>query len=381
MQEIPSFLERSWTTPIFIENDDVWFCSAAQKVVTAQKFGRLSAMLMAEKLKNSQNSPQNKTFGYAKCFHDFEFVIRFLIPYLHCLGDENKIVPPSPQLLTALDYIGRHLSDLEKRLGEKQAIPIQQQLKDNLFPQRCLAIAGMLVPLHPLPRGVVQYDVTVNGRPYQYCSYGTRPISRLADKQNTSFMQQTNPLQDNLTSVSNLIIEMENLITKFLKPINNQRYKTIFKDDIHELQYNRGNFILVRGPLTVWSPPEPPNHRSATSSRLIHARRVSSNKPPKEFYLALQIKGKTRFERLAAPVGMLNRQELFWSASGMPNVKGVCLGDGKQYRKFLSADFNEAEAVVQYLNAAVLAKTGISLCHQWCKSRRKPQMSVGSGRR
>jgi hypothetical protein len=117
------------------------------------------------------------------------------------------------------------------------------------------------------------------------------------------------------------------------------RYARLYRDCHHEVQYSRGSWTLVRGPV--------PRRTDNVS-----------------IFLGLHLRGATRRQLLSVPPRPARSAEAFWTQAGEPCDGGLCMGATPQYQHLSSDAFSDAEAIIQWLDGGVILATGRSALHQ-----------------
>jgi hypothetical protein len=116
-------------------------------------------------------------------------------------------------------------------------------------------------------------------------------------------------------------------------------YQLFHSDADHQLQHSRGQWQLVRGPV---------------------ANRMRALK----LFVGLHLVGRRRQDWLSVAPRLGARQEDFWTPRGGPLRRGICVGDHGQYRRLLSRQFSDAEALLEWVDAGVILGTGRSEWHR-----------------
>jgi hypothetical protein len=123
-------------------------------------------------------------------------------------------------------------------------------------------------------------------------------------------------------------------------------YEVLYRDGHHEVQYSRGSWILVRGPVPL---------RIGTGS----------------IFLGLHLRGAGRKHLLSHALHRANSADGFWSTSPDLSSTWICMGDPEQYKHLVTPAFTDPEAIVNWLDAGVIVATGRSDLHRSLRRSRR----------
>lgn len=364
-----SFLRLAAKYPVFIEGDNVW----VQNMPGNPTPKRLCSF--SSQFKGAQTQPNGVVESariQAQHMHEISFCIRELIPYLRSLslGDRTSLVSG--------EDIERDLKELNQLSGglidktvntSSQAADLQVLLK--LFCVPCVLAFGQIIPLQRIVRNRrprssgLDGFITINNTQYAYLqqSRSLREIIGLVDLLFSGIQPATpNPLEQRRNNdVAGLFLQSLERLFARLGGVNMGGYRRLYHDQYHEIQYNRGHLILVRGPVT---------HRRA----------------PRNMYVGIRIIGNQRAQWSRQNPILRNVDQSFWKADGTPETNNLCMGNPGQYSWLFSNEhqLTDAESIVQWLDAGVINATGISMVQQAFRRTNLPQLRQnlpGMGRR
>jgi hypothetical protein len=288
------------------------------------------------------------------------FCVCDLIPYLKFLDKGNEVdLKCSPELEQAVSNISRQAAILQGRIGYTTGPPIPLDQLQKIFCVPCVVRSTQVIPM--VLSGITGYSEpnSITFR-YRYCIHEAQPLSSVLAEIQQSLEKEPN--QEGTTNeikreTAALIQEIDHLIAR-LDPVDLGRFKLIYYDRYHQIHYRNGHIVLVRGPIV--------------------GRNANHCNP---IYVGLTISGKTRGERLMVQPHHCNQPEQLWTTEGFPISGGLCMGNPGQYSELSKSKFTDAEAVVQWLDAAVIVATGSSLFHrdqrdQKLKEMQQRQMSL-----
>jgi hypothetical protein len=270
---------------------------------------------------------------YLRNFDALQFSLRDLEPYLQVLGGGRRIPIDENLVRDRLGVLGRQAARLRVLLEmDDPALKLAEALR---IP--CMISRGRIVPLQHLrrsvPRGLRQFE----REDYRLCEERSVPLetamAEVADRARRAGARRDR-IAEALASppCAEFVAGIRQLL-KCYRPRRRHCYKLLYSDTVHELQESRGFCVLVR--------------RARTG-------------PHRGVAVGLPIGGSNRAQILAAPPGVSEGAGGFWGPDGRPAVGRMCMGDRRQYRRFMTDQFSDAEAVVQWLHVGVLLSLGIS---------------------
>ena len=285
---------------------------------------------------------------YHERFHELEFCLCCLIPYLRFLqtGREADLADVTA-MRKALAEVAEQLEVAGQQLGTDQPHRLELDLIRRVLGVPCAVTNDQIIPLEKVAGGPARRDVMIKGTCYRHQLAGARPTRRvLAELQRamTAWPGIADGSGDAATAAAKQLLAKIQAVLEGLNPVQEKAYKLLYRDQYHQLQHNRGQFVLVRGPL-------------------------KNNINPGQIYVGLPISGRTRQQWLAAPPRTVKRLKDFWTNSGLPSSGGACMGTSTQYSHLFSDQFTDVEAVVQWLDAGVILASGHSVLRQLDRSR------------
>lgn len=343
-------LEHIKLGTLYLHGDTIYMPRPGQ-LKDVKRIGLLSAWLKTQSPQLVQSDVVIKAKDYATRINEFVFTVGWLIPYLKFLdtGDESAMSTPT-ELEQALGRVVRLAAGLRNRPVQRQVQPISTDLLHQIFKVPSALTLGMVIPLEPAVGAPPwkPHDIIIEGNLYRPCLNRARPLSEvieeiekvIREKQDT---EGTTGDVDREAAKA-LLDDVENIIRRF-EPVNVGRYRVVYKDRFHQVQYNRGSFVLVRGP-------------------------VNMRNGPGQLYIGLHILGIIQRKWLATSPRGCRRLQDFWMPNGLPATGGMCVGNKNQYRRLLSSGLTDSEAIVQWIDAGVILATGISALHRQLRDRK-----------
>jgi hypothetical protein len=330
-----SALANTLPGPLYTDGMNIWLIQAGPKNVgVVQKLGSFYEII----LKQYFQEIVSEGMDYANKIHDLRFALCDLVSWLRFL-DTGQSEPPSPEIQRAVSDFTNRASTLEQKINMPQC---QQTIAPSII------IAGLVIKL--MPTSTDNYDITINNINHKFLLNEIRPISEALAQIQSFISLNENLIHEAEAFASSFISDLEKMISYFFPTsINDRPYRVLYQGH-HELHYGSSSFVLVRGPLTA---------------------RIENPKQKGPFYVAIPVTGRTRAERIATvPYRATNPNE-FWSANKkfMPR-QSVCMGNRLQYTRLSSPLINDADALVQWLDAAVNIATNSSQFHQSWRNQR-----------
>jgi hypothetical protein len=336
--------------------DGVFVTPALNRCEEARRIGPLSNYV---RMLAARPQPAGALLGgvlgeartHARQLGELRFCLNELLPLLqsyedagaHCGEDSPRISTPRFQRLEARARgLLRHLD---------RPIPALESPDVVLawLGAPCAIVSGTVIPLERVTSGTPRgFAVTIGGDRYVLRTEDGRPLQGLL----RDLRLETQRCAEQLLTAEPALVQMA---TDFLgdvesilaqcRPRDRGRYRLFHFDRDHQLQYSRGHWMLVRGPV---------ERRTGEGS----------------LFLGLAIKGSTRAERQSVVPRPSPTIEGLWTPQGEPARGRFCVGSAQQYRHLLSGVyFTDAEAAVQWLDAGVILTTGRSAFHQrWRKA-------------
>jgi hypothetical protein len=155
----------------------------------------------------------------------------------------------------------------------------------------------------------------------------------------------TNPTAAPVRDEAVRLLDVAKDILYMLGTTDAGRSKIVYQDPNHQLLYNQGHFVLVRGPLSL---------KDGTG----------------RVFVGLNILGVIKNQCLATPPRVAKSLEELWTADGLHSTGGMCMGDKKQYDRLRMPTLKNEEALVQWLDAGALLATRTPAFHdKWRKQR------------
>ncbi len=269
---------------------------------------------------------------------EFCFCLSELVPQLRALCGAEPIREPG-----GLEEMVKRAHELESAIaGLLMPEPYAEPLAESLRVP-CTLTARAVVPLEPVSRRrKSDFVVEVDGQLYRYRLDGTETIDdflKNAERVLLSLLRDAVGAHPELGQRLKEFRGLARSVARRYAPRRRAHYSVFHEDDEHQLQYSRGAWMLVRGPLPM---------------------RIGEGTA----FVALPIRGRTRRERLSRAPAAGRSAEDFWRSPGLPARAGICMGTSAQYQWLLSKQFTDAEAVVHWLDASAILATGRSEFHR-----------------
>jgi hypothetical protein len=283
---------------------------------------------------------------------NLRFVLQELFPLLRSLGaSRNSAVSVSAEVArqlqefekraaSFLDDVGRRTSALTTSgLSHKERASLARMLG---LP--CALVGMAVIPLQPVPHPTSwDIHVKIESQLFRYCIERTRPLQ--------SFLQALSRAEDwgsrralarepsLLQFATELLASARTILSSC--GLTGRGLQIPFRGAARfQLQHQTGSWILTVGP---------------TRPRLREG-------PP--VYVGVAIRGRTREERLSSAPMVSRTATGFFTPNGEPQRGGICMGAMEQYRHLHSPRFTDAEALLYWLDAALVLATGRSVFHQ-----------------
>jgi hypothetical protein len=287
----------------------------------------------------NSNSAESKASRYVAGMRAFAFTLSSLLPYLQfldagCQGSMRS----DPDLNKAL----KQLEVLTEGLGQLFRLPCPEEVERMVLDTLgvpCAIFQSRVIPLSRLlPGDTSQQTISWEGICYELAHERARPLQEILDRLDAGLQSLMAPISP---AVHQAAIDFLDAIGRALgmcRPADRGSYLEVYTDGRHTLHHYQSQFYLVRRPADGG------------------CRR----------FVGLLIQGRTRQQMLATPPGL--------NASGLPPFSPVCMGPREQYAHYLTDRFTDAEAVVQYLDAAVgvAGRSAISRARMRFPRRRLP---------
>jgi hypothetical protein len=229
-----------------------------------------------------------------------------------------------------------------------------------VFATPCEVTRNAVLPLQPAGDApATAEDITLDGqrlRPRHNCA---RPLPVVLNEADTIFRRRTGqPISDALQQHHKFQQDLDALIDRACSPKRALNFSVLYKDALHTLTYNRGNFVLIRGPVENRNIEAASQAVGKTPLNRAHQGR------PANFYVGVAIVETSRARWLAIAPRACQRPEDFWTNAGIPVTQGICVGDRRQFTRLATPAFLDEEALVQWLDAGVTIATQSTIYHQ-----------------
>ncbi len=321
---------------------------------------------------SGEATPRGPLVGYVQSLLEYE---RRVAPELSgVLGEAQSHLKKLPLLRFILNELlpelrgpsgGENepkLSADEFRRLQKQARPLRKDLEQlvpsldstdevaDLIGAPCVILGRSVAPLSPvtaLNSGSPVFNV--GGTLYAACLEQTRPFSnrlRRVRKEEERRHEQGLRERPGLVEAAGEFVHNLNAILDRFGPRERGTYQLFHRDADHRLQYSRGHWMLVRGPV---------------------AGRMGGRK----IYVGLVLRGHLRRNWLSVPMRAALDPGDFWSPNGKPLGGGLCMGDKSQYAGLRGDDLTNAQSVLEWLDAGVIVATGRSDQHRVWRAARQ----------
>jgi len=326
--------------PYYVVEDKIWQAQPSRPSAGMRIVGTLTAW--AKGLQQTVcMGILAKAWEHVYRTNELQFCIGRLIPYLKFLetGNEDSMLCSS-DLEQMLSDVGRRAECLQEHLKHQSLQPISTDRLQEIFCTPCLVKLPCVIPLEPVgvmnsvPKSIsVRYTHSVNR---------VKPLDKVIAEVEEEIRKEANcggtiNRVDNQEAMA-LMQDIDNIINK-LQPLDAGHYKVIYFDRHHQLLYNCGRFVLVRGPVT-------------------HIR------ASQRFYVGLNIVGKTRREMFKIRPRVCKSPHELWTPDGIPTKGSMCMGNSQQYQRLFTDKLTDEEAVVEWLDTGVILSTGISALHR-----------------
>lgn len=333
-------------TPLFIDNDQILAALPNSPTQTLVPISSLSAWLKAF----TKKIPTELTIlGNSELQHRIKlmhFCFCRLIPYLKFLDSENVAdFKCPPALERELEAIREQATNPEKPERNELTQFVTTEVLQDIFCVPCEVTNSQVIPLQPVGSSLPNdNDISILGLRLRRRRRLARPLNRViaevevAIKTGAYAHLGTKAFKQNSTGA--FLNDIDGFINRWFKPVRSTRYELIYKDRYHQLLYRNGNFVLARGPL--------------------HSRTNRNT----TCYVGLPVSGVKREQLLTVRPHCCRSLQDLWTVHGTPNTSGMCIGNRNQYLRLKSDYFLDEEAVVHFLDAAVIIVTGVTVFHR-----------------
>jgi len=275
--------------------------------------------------------------------HDLQFCLAELLPYLKSLSGAPPAGAPG-----TLDELARRARELEAAVDDHLALePYAEDLAESLGAP-CAILARSVIPIERATRKrKSDFHVELNGHTYRYCLDRTESLNEFVRRAGVALRAHMRVAVMSDEGTKTRLKEFSGAVHAILslyEPEKRGSRSVFHRDDQHQLQYCGGSWLLVRGPLPV---------RTGQGT----------------VFVALNVRGRTRAERLSLAPSLSRSERGLWGRSGQPVRAGLCMGTLAQYQRLLSKRFSDAEAVVQWLDAGAILATDRPEFHRMWRER------------
>jgi len=362
---------KAGLTPLYILGDDIFAAPNRPRLssvlprarpTSRGRLGTLSGWmkLLLNRRMEQVRDPLTEARLLRERMDEFVFCVQELIPLVFSLDNPRSGTGiPWREINLLLERLVEKTADFRCAAVELDSTSLAAMGREVFRPPACVA-NGQVIPLEAL-KSPIAGSVVLDGVPYASRPERSRSLAdavAYAEALLEAAVQGGSTVrEESLKGASDLVRGCEELISLF-GPVPGKGYRVLHRDSLHEVQYNRAHFALVRGPLRMR------NNRHTV------------------IYVGLPILGKTREQRLASAPRALTHPAQLWTSAGVPLVGGLCMGDRRQYMQLLRSTWTEAESIVEWIDAAVILATGRSALHRQRRSRRiAAQRTVNASRR
>lgn len=283
--------------------------------------------------------------SYAQHLQTLQFCLNELIPLLRSSGEASRQCGEGSRTLPIEKFRRlerRALALLPHLHAQRPPLGTPETLA-RLVGAPCVILGRTVIPLSPVAAAMrPASSVVVGGECYALRSENARPFPELLrDLRRTRERRVLESIgnRPELTRMASEFLGEVRPILEECDPQNRGSYQIFHSDGDHQLQHSRGHWHLVRGPVAI-------------------RMRAQS------IFVGLHLFGSGRRDWLGVAPRPGAAQGDFWTPSGDPIRRGICVGDPRQYRRLLSSQFSNAEAVVEWLDAGVILITGRSEWHR-----------------
>jgi hypothetical protein len=293
-----------------------------------------------------------EAWGLAERVRELRFVLNELLPFLRSLDGTAGGAPPPPT--EALRSVQTQATELRGLLASRLALPSEPGILAGWLGVPCAVLGRQVVPLEPVAFGGTDGGtVTIGGELYRLRPEHARPSGEVhtrVQREQALAVRRALRRDRRLRALARTLSrEVASLLAAHR--LGSARAWEIFhRGHLHELQHHRGHWMLVRGP--------------------VEDRRA----PGHSSFVGLAIRGGRREEWLAVPPTRAQSRRELWKR-GAPVLGGLCMGPGRQYATLHSPLLDDADAVVQWLDAGVILVTGRSDLHRSLRERARAEAS------
>lgn len=359
-----SFFKNVQLGPLYVIGDDVFLAHPRSPRRPLHRVGTLSAWLKAVGKQIPRNDAVARAWQHIERMEELRFCVCQLAPYLKFIDTRKEAdIRPSADLEWAITDLSRRAADLRQAFAIAAGLPVPLALLEKTFGAPCVVTPEQVIPLERVsPIGVEPCHITINGVGYRRCVDRARSFVSVISSLEVAI--RNGPGHDGVISdadehAARVFLQGIERVTGEFQPMDTGPYRVI-RSGYHQLQYSRGHFVLIRGPITV-----------PTSAQRGHQFG--------RIYVGLYIKGKSRHEMLSMPPRRAETEGGFWTSAGvLNNAQPICMGKSEQFRKLRLPEFTDAEAILQWLHAAARIASGAAAI---CRQRRSVASGQPSNRR
>jgi hypothetical protein len=346
------FLNVAEHMPVCLIGDDV-LVADSRAPARWRRIGSLAAhaqALLDWAARHPADDSGDRTAGCLRDIAELTFCARELVPYLMYLATRNDaLLKCPPEVELRLNALAQRLPPLPQLPNVGSRTPFGPDELAAWFGTPCVLGNRLAIPLEPMrpnwpfckPRatiGEVCYAQRHDKRPLPHTEY----VAHVRNVAQQVLRRRTGGFERRALAAAELEHEYEEVLACY-HPQPHKSYTVVYAGAGHQLQYGRGQFMLVRGPVSQAQP---------------------HGLPPALHYMGLPIKGQTRREWLAGTPRWAAGPSGFWSPVGAPCTGNVCLGNRQQFTPLLADRLTDAEALVLFLDAAVRIATGRAAQHR-----------------
>jgi hypothetical protein len=277
---------------------------------------------------------------------EMTFCLCRLVPYLRFLATRDlESMPCPPGLKEALAELARTAAELRPRLArEKTVVTIPLGQLQKIFSVPCKVDGDQVIPMDIVSQLMRKLgDISIRGAYYRPHKRAARALSEAISEVKQAI--QASAIHENRAGDStkeaavSFLKDVESILARF-NPQSAGQYTVVYSDANHQLQFGRGIFALVRGPLR-------------TRNKLGRT------------YVGLPIRGCTRQEWLATRPICSKTPQALWTAQGVPvQNQSPCMGRNEQFSHLRSHAYSDEAALVDWLDAGVAIVTKRTAYHR-----------------
>lgn len=278
------------------------------------------------------------------------FTVGELIPYLRLLGSEHE---EDVQRDQELQYLVREFVALVaevRRMFHSSSFSVLNGAElAGLLHAPCVISGELIIPLKSTAREVASghAEFCFGGQRFMRDDSGAICLTEAVKSVEQAVYDRLFEFERDSREASVMASFASSIdrLLAFHRPVRGPAYDELYVDRFHRVQFRRGQSVLIRGP----------------------ARKV---RDAGYCYVGVPIHGGKRRELLTARPTETRTPTAFWRRDGRPLEGGVCMGDETQYKWLYSDRLSDAEAVVQWLDAATWIATERAILHGIWRRRR-----------